>query len=420
MTKAAFRESADVDVASIKNVSCVSSKDARSRRALSVLILGGDTDANLGDRAILQGTVIDMRRIAPDTSITVISAMPSRLRLDVQSIPPGPRGFIPLCMTAMRCDLVLCGGGGLFQDDDSLVKMPYWFFRILLMRALGSRVVGHSLGVGPLASRIGRLTARLTFSLMESISVRDPLALETTRSLTSRPVELVPDPALLLPSADTEHARKWLIERGVPLERHPIIGVALRRWFPPGRRLVPHRLRSRFAPGGAKLSEKSAHLATLIAAALDDVVRRNDAYVVMMPSYGAPHEGDVSMAQSVISRMSERRACLLELDDPALYKAAVSHLDLFLGGRMHPTIFAASQGVPIVGLAYNQKFNGFFQMLGLEDRIMSVTDLMHDNKVRSLADLISSALQQPGPSRQVLRSLSDLVRQHNRSLLGLT
>jgi polysaccharide pyruvyl transferase WcaK-like protein len=354
-----------------------------------------------------------------DATITVVSSSVARLGIDVTTIPRGPRGFLRLCATAVRSDLVLCGGGGLFQDDDSLVKMPYWCLRVLLMRLLAGRVVGYSLGVGPLRFFTSRLGARLAFAAMETISVRDSHARDTAQALTSKPVSIVPDPALLLPMVDQEIARSWLSARNVPLQGHALIGVAVRRWFPPGFRIVPHHVRSALVPGGTGLSPESERLAALLGRVLDELIRRHDAYVVLMPSYGAPHEGDAAMSRQVMANMSESRVQLLEVDHPALYKGITSLMSLFLGGRMHPTIFAASTGTPVIGLEYNPKFSGFFGMLGLSGQVMDVVDFVRNERVAALADLASAALQQPGVPAARIESLAEQVRGHTRDLLGL-
>jgi polysaccharide pyruvyl transferase CsaB len=369
----------------------------------SIVILSGDADANLGDRAILQAMVEEIHRLRPNARITSVSARTDAAAPGLATIRPGPRGFPALCRALAASDLVLCGGGGLFQDDDSLVKMPYWCMRVALARWLAPRVVGYSLGVGPLQSRSSRLAARLAFRAMASISVRDPLAQQIAQRLTTKPVAVVPDPALLL--------------RPVGEYGKVLIGVAVRRWFPPQPRLVPNVLRRRLWPRTPALGPGSQQLARLLGQALDELVRAHDAHVLLMPSYGASHEGDVAMCREVMTHLPTQAAHLLEVDDPALYKAIAARVQLFIGGRMHPTIFAASAGTRVVGLAYNPKFHGFFSMLGLERQVLDVVDFVHGAKVDQLVRLASSVLLGPVVSRDAVERLADTVRSHDTALL---
>ena len=383
-----------------------------------IVILGGDADGNLGDRAILLAMVHELRELHPRSAIAVVSSRGMPAGIDVTAIPRGPRGFPRLCAAIARSDLVICGGGGLFQDDDSLIKMPYWCLRVLFARALAGRVVGYSLGVGPLRSLTSRIAARCAFAAMEAVSARDPVAQATAQTLTAKPVALVPDPALLLQAATQETANSWLTAHSVPVAGNTLIGVAVRRWFPPARRLIPHKLRSRLAPSGRALSPESEHLAVLVGKVLDELIRRHDARALLMPSYSATHEGDVAMARAVMANMAESEVQLLEISDPALYKGIASRLHLFLGGRMHPTILAASAGTPVVGLAYNPKFGGLFGMLGLGAQVMDVIDFVNNERHEDLVNLASAALRGPGVSRASVDPLAERIRSYNRSLFG--
>jgi polysaccharide pyruvyl transferase WcaK-like protein len=223
-------------------------------RRSGILILSGDADGNLGDRAILTATCRALRSLNPSLRITVLSRDPGRaaLELGVEVVPVGPRGFASLCRTASKSRVVLVGGGGLFQDDDSRVKMPYWALRCGLARLLCPNVIGHSLGVGPLDSTIGRLCARAAFATMRKVTVRDPLAHRTARPLTSRSVFVVPDPAFLITPGPRDRGAAALAEAGVPLTDGPLIGAAIRRWFPPRSRWIPNRVTARFGVSGER------------------------------------------------------------------------------------------------------------------------------------------------------------------------
>ena len=386
-------------------------------RPTRVLILTGDVDSNIGDQAILRATCEDLRKIRPSIRIAAVSAA-AELRIDANFIQPGPRGFIKLCREAASSDLVLCGGGGLFQDDDSQVKMPYWALRILLVRLLCKRVIGYSLGVGPLHSKTGRFAARLAFSMMERVSARDPLGQQLAQTLTAKSVALVPDPALHLVKTNGPAVRKYLETQSVPLSAPYLIGVAVRRWYPPQRRFIPQKNRTWFSGGKTELIDESKRLAAMLAEVLDELVRRHRAHILMMPSYCAPHEADRMMASEIISRMEQTGAQLLDVDDPALYKGIASEVSLMIGGRMHPAILAASSGTPAVGLAYNQKFQGLFQMLEIDEQLMDVVDFVQGAKILELTDIASAAMVGPNDCLQRAVTLADQTQEFNRLLLG--
>ncbi|MDF1585484.1 polysaccharide pyruvyl transferase family protein [Marinimicrococcus flavescens] len=385
---------------------------------MRILVLGGDADGNLGDRAILTAMVDELHALVPRLAISAVTGRSSQHA--IEPLPRGPAGLLKLCRAARRADLVLCGGGGLFQDDDSLVKMPYWALRVLLMRLLAPRVAGYALGVGPLAAPSSRLFARLAFACMERVSVRDPRAREVAAPLSSRSVELVPDPALLLRPRPREEALAALAAAGLPRDGRPLLGVAVRRWFPPRRRLVPHRIAYRFRGNAANEEAEARRLVVLVAESLDRMVAERGYRVLFLPSYDREHEGDGRVAAAVQARMrSDGDAHVLRLEDAALYKAVCGELDLMLAGRMHPAIFTAGMGRPVVGLAYNQKFHGFFDLLGQPERVLDVAGFVEAGAVDQLCVMLDTARAQGPVSASRLEALGSAVRAFNRDLLGV-
>lgn len=392
-----------------------------ARATNDILIIAGDADGNLGDRAILYSMVEQMRLLKPDIQITGVLAKPGRLpaKLQLHTVPRGLPGLFRLISAALRADLVLCGGGGLFQDDDSLIKMPYWAARVLLMRACCHRVTGYSLGVGPLSATTSRLCARIAFSCMDRVSTRDPIARTTAQTLTSNKVEVVPDPALLLSAASAEEAERYLEKHAIPLSGKPLIGVAVRRWFPARRRLIPNRLAAKFRSPNQSAVHQSEKMCKLLARVLDQLARQHDAHIVFLPTYNVSHEGDDRICQSIQDKMNTDSGSILCIDDPALYKAVTARLAVLLGGRMHPTIFAAASGTPIVGLAYNPKFTGFFSLLGLDDYVMNVVDFVNLELTDDLVAMVSNALRRKPDVRASIIAADATLQAFNRRLLGV-
>jgi polysaccharide pyruvyl transferase CsaB len=387
---------------------------------MRVLLLNGDTDGNLGDQAILRSMCQELRRVEPTVRLTVVSADPQNAgpRYEADVVKRGWRGLPRLCAAAMRSDLTLCGGGGLFQDDDSLIKMPYWMARVLLVRLLGTPVIGYSLGVGPLRAWTSRLAGRVTFRLMRRISVRDPEAQRTAQPLSRATVELVPDPALLLTPVSEQTTTEYLQRHGVPTDGTMLIGVAPRRYFPARRRLIPNVIRSRWSRIDLDDSEEAQRLTTLLASTLDEVAQRHNAHIVFMPTYTRSHEGDDRVARYIQQKMTlSDRTHMLRIDDPALYKGIAGQLAVLLGGRMHPTIFAAAVGTPVVGLAYNQKFHGFFELLGQSSALIDIDQFIRGDCPSRLTDLLETAIGRDKDPIDRATALAEQVRRFTADIL---
>lgn len=365
---------------------------------MRILILAGDADGNIGDQAIRTATCALLRRHAPEAAITVVTSRPEQVarELGVATVRRGAAGALLQAMR--RSDLVLVGGGGLFQDDDSLLKMPYWAAQTLAARAAGAKVAGFALGVGPLGHRSSRLAARAAFRTMTQLTVRDPLAQKVAQALADRPVQLLPDPAICLEPADPGQARAHLERAGLHDDGRPILGVAVRRWFPPEPRLIPRKFARRLGLADPQDSPQGQILVERLAGLLDRQVERHGVRVLFLPTYCAPSEADDRLAGRIAERMRHRaEALVVPIADAALLKACTGLCRAFLGGRMHPLILAAGMGVPLVGLGYNPKFDGFAALLGIAERVVNVRTLVEADGTARLDDLLDAALTGPPP-----------------------
>jgi len=394
---------------------------------LRLLVVAGDADGNLGDRALLTGLCDDLRSsgwpVELATTARRISTVPGSLEIRTLG-GSGTRKLTALRRAAAAADVVLWGGGGLLQDDDSLLKVPYWTALLSLLRPLSRCTVAYSLGVGPLRRDFSRLLARRALGCCDAVSTRDRRGQALASQLTSSPVTLVPDPALLLCPASRRAAREWLRERGVPLDGRPVFGIAPRRWFPPRDRLLPHQLRSRFAPSPEARAGESERLVDHVARALSRIAGELDAHLLFLPSYAIPVEGDVEICRRMLAvcrRLQARSGTVGQvevIDDPRLYAAVTGTLDLMIGGRMHPTILAASAGTPIVGIGYNPKFDGFFDLLDAAELQIGVAQVVAEGGAEALERVIVSALERGAPRSDRVERLRERVRRFNRELLG--
>lgn len=373
--------------------------------------MAGDVSGNLGDMAIARSICDHIRSQINGVEIELVADRqtgPARFP-DARIIAKGIAGLPHRIQAVLGCDLLICGGGGLFQDDDSRIKMPYWSIRILLARILGARVIGYCLGVGPLTHFLSRFFCRLAFSCMDVISVRDPVAAEVAEKLTGKPVLMVPDPALALEPACRPAAENLLRAHNITLDDSPLIGVAVRKWFHRRGSFVPNQVAFRLGlkrtGGGQKLDKMTGVLAGL----LDDLIDLHGGHVVFLPTYNVAHEGDDQVCEQIAGKMRSKSKSVIKISDPRLYKAVAGRLSVMLGGRMHPTIFAAAMGSPVVGLAYNPKFLGFFRLIGCPENIMSVDDLVERQQSKRLFDLISVCLQKP-PGGAGAAVVSGLIR----------
>ena len=380
-----------------------------------VLLLGGDSDWNLGDQAIQSAVCHGLSQGDPDVRITITSDLPwdaiasRQLPNVVGAVPLRPTGIGALLASAAGQDLVLLSGGGLFQDDDSRVKMPYWALRLALLRRACPRIRGLSVGAGPLDRRESRYWSRRAAASMDALSVRDPFAAIWMNRCLGRAVPLAPDPAFLVEPAPRWQADALLRSHGIHPDT-PLIGVAMRRWFHPRGGFLPHRWRFRLGIGDRGLSPVMLRCLDQLSSALRQLSDQLGARLVFLPTYPLPEEGDVAVCEALASRQPEGQRRVVIIRDPSLYKAVAGRLKLMISGRMHPLILAAGMGVPGVGLAYNGKFHGLYKMLGMPPRVVPLVRFRDGEGGQAVVTMAREALVRDGDLADRARGLSGQVR----------
>jgi polysaccharide pyruvyl transferase WcaK-like protein len=228
---------------------------------------------------------------------------------------------------------------------------------------------------------------------MRQVSARDNYAQALAQGLTSKTVHRVPDPALTLRPATNEQAVAVLAEAGAPSQDVPIIGVAVRRWFHHRATLLPHKYAFRLGMSQVPGQELCEQFTTLLARVLDRLVERHGAYALLMPTYTVAHEADDLISVEVLRKMKSGRGGLARITDPRVYKAVCGRLAVMLGARMHPTIFSAAMGTPVVGLSYNRKFQGFFRLLDREAQVIPIEEFVRREMTGELEELLSSCIE---------------------------
>jgi len=382
-----------------------------------ILLLGGDADFNVGDRAILTALTRCFTLHDPSAELSVVGhpAIHAALPGVTQVIPRGPGGLRALLSAAAAADRVLIAGGGLFQDDDSRIKMPYWAARIALLKACNTSIAALAVGAGPLQHAESRVAARLACASLASLSVRDQFARDALAACTARPIAIVPDPAFMLQPAPRAAAREYLQRLGVAAGR-PVIAVTMRRWYHQRGGFVPNNLK--FSLGIEPKRDHVRFEATLgvIARSLEQLRQRLDADILLLPGYNAVHEADDAACEALRWRLPGVNAHVARVPDPRLYKALLGEASLVISARMHPLILAAGMGVPFVGLSYNGKFDGLYDRLGLAARALPL-DLCPDGwGASTLVAAAEAALDSPVDLRQRSDALAASVRAHALAL----
>lgn len=365
------------------------------KKVFKIGISGSYGGLNLGDEAILQSIVTQLRRSLP-VEITVFSRDPEDTlkRHQVErAIEVRKLSLNEIKPEIERLDLFVLGGGGILYDAD--VKL--YLREAMIAKEKNIPVMLYAIGAGPLKDSSAQNLVRDVLNEVEVITVRERGAQSLLESVgVSREIVVTADPALLI--------------RPEPLPEDALVKEQLEN----KRRLIGMSVRE---PGVAApdLDEKVYH--ALLANAADFMVDRLDAEVIFIPMERKAL--DLQHAHAVISQMLKpQRAEILKGDyTSGQLLSIMSYLNFAVGMRLHFLIFAALQKVPFVALPYASKVAGFLDDLNMQ---MPPIQLVNAGRLIAHIDYCWDAQQQiRSQIREKLPLIQKRSRETNKILLKL-
>lgn len=297
-----------------------------------ILLSGYFGFGNIGDEAILEAEVQELRRQCPEVSLSVLCDNVERaaeLKLTAYS-----RMELGRVIEALKANtLLLSGGGGLLQDSTGRGSVVYYGGLMFLARLLKRPTFMCCQGIGPLKTSLGRTLAGWFTSCATEAQVRDEESLKELQSIAPQlPVKLAADPVFLLQPASRQELEKLLQEQHIDLSI-PSVVVAVRNW------------------DGFQVDE-FANVLIAFAKFLEESENCRIRYVCVpfQPSVDGP------LAVQLSSRLGGQ-SCVWSHTSPSMLQALLGHpgVEMIVGMRLHSLIFAASQLQPFVGLSYDPK-----------------------------------------------------------------
>lgn len=231
--------------------------------------------------------------------------------------------------------------------------------------------------IGPLRRKRDRKLIRWILNRARIVMIREPISMnELFNAGVSNPrCYLKPDLAFALQSAPLQEAITRLCAWGVDSDTdRPLLGITTINW---GARTGRGDLQIRYED--ALIQAVTYFLDNFGGKALFFPQVRSKALV----------NDDLQVARRITSQLSKRHHVLLIEEDlsPELLKAIYGLMDIFVGTRMHSNIFALSQGVPVIAIAYFPKTWGIMQMLGLEKWVLDIDKIAPESLISRMVEL---------------------------------
>lgn len=306
-----------------------------------VTICGSYGRGNAGDDAILKALGKELSGISPDIRLCVMSRNPKQTRHNyrVGSIYT----FNPFKMiSAMRkSHLYINGGGSLIQDSTSSRSLWFYLFTLRMARLCGCKIMMYGCGIGPVSGKFNRtLSAKIIDKCANVITLREPDSLEElSRMGVKKPkMQLSADPTLNLEPANEEVIQSAFFSEGLDISGKYVC-IAMRKW--------------------KNFDKKLPEMARVA----DYIAKKHGLVPVLVPM---ERERDLPIAEAIASKMEENALILRGEYDVYTMIGILSKMKLIVAMRLHALVFGAGQGVPVVGISYDEKVSNFMHYIGGE------------------------------------------------------
>lgn len=347
-----------------------------------VVICGAYGKGNGGDNAILDAIVAQLRHIDPDLPICALSRTPKETRAAACVDSLYTFRLLAIRRRMRHAKLYLSGGGTLIQDTTSTRSLLYYLSSIRMAARAGCRVMLYGCGIGPVSRpRNCERTAKTLNRYAEIISLRDRYSEETLHALgvTTPEIRLTADPALLIDPGDTPAIHSFLHHSGLADGTRYAL-FALRPW-----------------------KDFDRHIAAFANAA--EYAHRE--YGLTPVLYAMEPCRDRAALNAVATQLRCPYLLLEAGSNGTEIVALIRRMSLVIAMRLHTLIFAAGQGVPMVGVVYDPKVSGFLDYLG-QDLYLP----LEEASAASLCDLIDTAMAEQMFEAENIRSLRELAAEN--------
>lgn len=340
----------------------IAAKD--SKRHYDAIISGYYGFKNIGDDAMLMKILDDLRKYKKDPRFVVLSNDPVEIR-KTYGINSINRINIPKIIRTMKnSDLFLYGGGTLIQESTSTRSLFYYLLIIWVAKKMGLNVMLYANGIEPINKYINRKLTQKVMNGIDLITLREEESAKVLQKLgIDKPgIVVTVDPAFNIEPAPPARVSEIFSDEGMG-EEGPFIGFSARKW-----------------DGFRHNEEASAVIA--LAEAADYMAIRYNAKPVFIPM----QPKDIAILDNIVSKMKKNAFVLRKKYSVREVLGITSRMEIMVGMRLHSLVFAASLGIPVVGLVYEPKVDSFLKYIGQSDASAGSVKHLDGSKLIALLD----------------------------------
>lgn len=297
---------------------------------------------NIGDDALLMSIIKDLKVFKPDIKLLILSKIPIVTSRDFQVDSINRVNMLRVFQAMKISKVFIYGGGNLLQDNTSTRSLLFYLSMVWLAKKLKMKVMFYANGIGPLKKGLSRMLTKKIMNKVDVITLREQLSFtELEHMEIGKPrILLTADAALTVTDSCSASDEDILQHLGIQKDT-PLLGISLRKY-----------------PGHEKFEHEKYE--AVIAKVADHMAAAYGAFPVLIPMQ---HPDDLPILENVAAKMHHKCCIVKEKLNVFQTYSLISKMYVILGMRLHALVFSAVAAVPMVGLVYDPKIQGFLDCI---------------------------------------------------------
>lgn len=272
--------------------------------------------------------------------------------------------------------ILSCGGGNFYAYRPVSPSLILGLFSLAFALMLGKKTVMLPQSTGPIEGKIQRLLAKIIFTRVSSIMVREAYSKDFINNVlqVKKDIILLPDLAFGLPTLNSDQDQP----------NHKTI-----------RKDSCHIGLTVIDRGAQKAVFNNQYkYENLIESLLVHLHKKYGAHIHLFSQCNGPSsdQDDRIIARKIFQRMRGKFDEIYlheDMQDALEIRAAYKTMDFIIGTRFHTAIFALSCAVPVILIGYQPKARGTMELLGLGKYFCEIENL----DIGQLSNLVEDMME---------------------------
>jgi polysaccharide pyruvyl transferase CsaB len=309
-----------------------------SRLKYDIILSGYYGFDNLGDDAMLLGIMDSLKQYNPHLKILILSHNPMQTRIRFGHNSINRMNILKIFYSMMKSHLFINGGGNLIQDNTSTRSLLYYLATISFAKLYGMKVMIYGNGIGPLNKEFDQKLSAKILNSVDVITLREEISKKVLEKIkvTKPQISITADPAFTLEISTNNISKNILFEEDIPTDKK-LIGFCIRKW-----------------PEDGLAAEELAKIC-------DYITENYNTTSIFIPMH---YPYDIEASKIIVSKMKNKAYVISNKYNISEVLNLISQLDFLIGMRLHSLIFAVKFGVPVIGISYEPKVDGFLKLIG--------------------------------------------------------